>query len=502
MKNNFKKSKQQLTVFGFFTLTASMLMSADEYPSFAQSGMMAVVFLIIAALIWFLPVALCSAEMATIKGREEGGVFTWVKTVLGERCGFVAVAMQWMQNTINFVTMLYFIIGAISFATNMPILNTNPIIKYILFLLIFWSLTFSQLGGINKTDKIVRICFILGIILPSIIFLMLAFTYMLQGNTPQIDISLSAISMQKFSISSFVPFILAFAGIEASASYANQMKNPKRNYPFAILILVVFALALDALGGLAVGIVVPQNELSMNSGVLQAIQIAIKEIAPTLSWCTRFVAVLLAMGMIGEVSSWIVGPVRTLFAVAQDKLLPAYFAKGNKHNVPVRLVLLQGGIVSIIGAILTLVFGGNNNAFRISMSLTVMMYMVTYILIFIAYLKLVFKGNHIQRTFQIPGGKGIKMVVASIGLLSTITVFIATFIPSDEIKSVRNQDTYLLIMFVLFLVVLCGVLILYQKEENQIKGIKRLHHHHIHFSEVNPFIFPKGRSSRRFGKNP
>lgn len=500
-KNNSSISKKQLTLFGFFTLTASMLMSADEYPAFAESGLMAVVFLVVAALIWFLPVALCSAEMATIDGWEEGGVFTWVKNALGERAGFIAVAMQWMQNTINFVTMLYFIIGAISFAVNVPILNENPAIKYVLFLIIFWTLTLSQLGGISKTDIIVKICFIFGIIIPSIIFLILAFTYILQGNPPQIDLSSSAISFDKFSISSFVPFILAFAGIEASASYANQMENPKRSYPLAILLLVLFAVVLDALGGLAVGIVVPTSELSMNSGVLQAIQIAIKEIAPALSWCTRFIAILLAMGMIGEVSSWVVGPVRTLFAAAQDQLLPAYFAKGNKNNVPVRLVILQGVVVSVIGAILTLAFGGNNSAFKISMSLTVMMYMVTYMFIFIAYLSILFKGSKLKRTFQIPGGKGVKTMIGFIGLISTILVFVATFIPSSEVQKVMSQELYIILMLVMFLLVLGGVLALYQKEEDRIKGVKLLTHHHAKLSEVNPYIFPKGRSSKVFNVN-
>lgn len=76
-----KNKTSQLSLFGFFTLTASMLMSADEYPAFAQSGLLAVLYLILAGVLWFLPVALCSAEMATIEGNKEGGVFTWVKRV-------------------------------------------------------------------------------------------------------------------------------------------------------------------------------------------------------------------------------------------------------------------------------------------------------------------------------------------------------------------------------------------------------------------------------------
>ena len=97
------KKNATLSAFGFFTLTAAMLMSADEYPAFAQSGLMATLLLIVAGIFWFLPVALASAQMATMPGWSDGGVYTWVKGALGQRAGFVAVFFQWLQITVNFM---------------------------------------------------------------------------------------------------------------------------------------------------------------------------------------------------------------------------------------------------------------------------------------------------------------------------------------------------------------------------------------------------------------
>lgn len=56
--------KRSLTFFGFFAITASMVMTVYEYPSFASSGFQLVFFLIIGGILWFLPVAMCAAEMA------------------------------------------------------------------------------------------------------------------------------------------------------------------------------------------------------------------------------------------------------------------------------------------------------------------------------------------------------------------------------------------------------------------------------------------------------
>lgn len=68
------KQAKSLTLFGFFAITASMVMTVYEYPTFATSG-----FHLVFPTSWWifmvLPVALCAAEMATVDGWQEGGIF-------------------------------------------------------------------------------------------------------------------------------------------------------------------------------------------------------------------------------------------------------------------------------------------------------------------------------------------------------------------------------------------------------------------------------------------
>ena len=61
----------KLTFFGFLAMTISMVVSLYEYPTFATSGFSLVFFLLLGGLLWFIPVALCAAEMATVKGWEK-----------------------------------------------------------------------------------------------------------------------------------------------------------------------------------------------------------------------------------------------------------------------------------------------------------------------------------------------------------------------------------------------------------------------------------------------
>ncbi|NAI49069.1 amino acid permease [Escherichia coli] len=106
---------KQLTLLGFFAITASMVMAVYEYPTFATSGFSLVFFLLLGGILWFIPVGLCAAEMATVDGWEEGGVFAWVSNTLGPRWGFAAISFGYLQIAIGFIPMLYFVLGALSY---------------------------------------------------------------------------------------------------------------------------------------------------------------------------------------------------------------------------------------------------------------------------------------------------------------------------------------------------------------------------------------------------
>lgn len=250
----------------------------------------------------------------------------------------------------------------------------------------------------------------------------------------------------------FVSFILAYAGVESSASHVKDMDNPGKNYPKAILILVILTIILDTLGGATVAATIPQDQLSLDTGVIQAYSYLIHHFGGG-ETLIRIIAVIICLGVVAEIATWVVGPSTAMLEAAKNGLLPKQMAKVNKYNVPTNIVLIQGIIVSIWAVVLTLGGGGANLSFFVAMALTVCIYLVAYVLLFISYIKLVKEKEDLARSYQIPGGKKVKIGVAIIGLLVSVFAFFISFFPPNDIGYGKG-GTYLAILIISWLIIL------------------------------------------------
>lgn len=87
-------------VLGVFTLAmmnVAVIASLRILPMMAQEGFALIFFFLLAAIVFLIPTALVSAELAT-GWPKEGGVYVWVSEALGQKWGFLAIWLQWIQN--------------------------------------------------------------------------------------------------------------------------------------------------------------------------------------------------------------------------------------------------------------------------------------------------------------------------------------------------------------------------------------------------------------------
>ena len=121
-------------------------------------------------------------------------------------------------------------------------------------------LTLTQLGGTKYTARISKVGFVGGILLPVLVLLVGLIYYFATGGASQITMDVGTFVPDFSKVDTlviFASFILAYMGVEASASHVNELKNPNRNYPLAMIVLAILTIALDAVGGLAVATTLP-----------------------------------------------------------------------------------------------------------------------------------------------------------------------------------------------------------------------------------------------------
>lgn len=453
-------TEKSMSSFSFFSMTASLFVTVYEYPTFATSGKTLIFFLLVCGVLWFLPVSLCSAELANVHGYQNGGIYSWVGKNLGTKWGFAAIFFQWFQVTVGFVTMIYFIIGTIAYIFNIPSINNDPLYKFLFVIGVFWTLTFLQFRGTKFTANLAKYGFSIGIILPLIIMTILAIIYFNSGNKISATFNSSSFIPTTSSFSAITSFVLAYMGVEASASNIKELKNSKKNYPRILIYLVLIGILTSVIGGSIVSMV-SKGKISSNQGVMDALNILTT--SSKTSVLVIILGLLIVFGVGAQVSSWIVSPTKGLQYVASLEIIPKKLSKKNAAGVPIKILFIQGLIVTIWAALLTFGSGssGSNLSFLAAISLTVIIYLSAYILLFLSYLKLTFSKSDLKKDFEIPGGRFVRAIVATLGLLISIVAVLYAFVKPDTLSKSLG-GVYLLLLAISYVITVCIPFVIYK----------------------------------------
>lgn len=427
-----KEKKRVLNAFMLAMINIAAICSIKNWPVTAEYGFSSLFFLIVAAVLFFIPVALVSAELAT-GWPETGGVFVWVKEAFGHQLGFLSIWYQWMTNLPWYPTTLSFIAGAIAFAFN-PEWAVHKEYMLAFVLILFWVATFLNLRGMKTSGWISSVGVLLGTILPGCFIILLGLLWVMGGHPRYIEFTWNEFIPDLTHISQLVLFAgiaLSFAGMEMSAVHAQEVQKPQKNYPKAILLSAVLIIILSALGTLAIAMVIPQKEISLVSGGLDAFAYFFK--AYNLSYWMPVMALCIAVGAYGQVSTWIAGPTKGLLAAARVGDLPAICHRVNKHGMPSALLIFQAVIVSLVSLVF-LVMPSVSSSFWLLLALTAQFYVILYIIMFAAAIRLRYTKPEIARAYKIPGGKVGMWIVAGVGILISLGALIVGFIPPAQLE--------------------------------------------------------------------
>jgi amino acid transporter len=421
-----------LSVFSLTMITVGSVDSIRNLPATALFGSELIVFFILGALFFLLPAALVSAELSS-QFPKQGGIYVWVKEAFGQRLGFLAIWLQWIENVIWYPTILAFVAGTIAYLIS-PSLSSNKYFLIGVILSSFWGVTLINLKGMKSSAFFSNLCTTTGLLLPMTLIIGLGAAWVFSGNPLQINFSLHSL-IPAFHNSegwtSLTAIMLSFCGIEIATVHANDVNNPQKAFPRALGLSVLIILVTLVLGSLTIAMVLPHSEISLVAGIMQAFHAFLS--AYHLLWLMPFMAFMLVLGGLGSVNNWIIAPTQGLLVAARDGNLPKALQKTNANNAPQALLLYQALIVSVLCSAF-LLMPSVNSAYWFLTALAAQLYMLMYILMFASAIQLRRTIPLKDNAFKIAGGfKGL-VFVSGIGLLGTLTTFVVSFMPPNTLN--------------------------------------------------------------------
>jgi amino acid transporter len=168
---------------------------------------------------------------------------------------------------ISFPTSLAFLASILAYAIGHANLACNNYYVIFIILSIPWGGTWITLRGIELASFITNIGSISRTKIPGMMIIVLRIAWLTTGDRPHRELSFSALlppldSQEKFAF--LFNILLRLARFEISAAHAQDVRNPQRDSPRAIL--------LSLLGSLAIAVSVPEEIFTLESGVIQAIE--------------------------------------------------------------------------------------------------------------------------------------------------------------------------------------------------------------------------------------
>jgi glutamate:GABA antiporter len=410
-------------------MTTSSVASLRSAPTMAVYGLACVFLYIVPAIVFLLPQSLVAAELAS---GWSGGVFRWVSEGLSPRWGMLAVWCQFAMTIFYYPTLLGFVASTLAYVIN-PDLASNGVYTGVVIVVVFWTAVLvSSHGGVGVVAKLASNGLVIGTLIPGALLVILGVVFLVQGNASAAPMNASHLLPEWTGVASLVLIVnnfLSYSGMEMNAVHVSSLRKPASEFPRALFTACGLVLVIFILPALAISWVVPAQQLSLTAGVMQAFSaffshFGIERLVP-------IVALALVCASLGGMLTWLAGPSKGLVLIGRSEgYLPPFLQKVNAHDVPVNILLTQGAITTVIGLGYALI-PSVSSAYWILSVMTTQVYLIMYVLMFVAAKRLRTSQPNVKRGFKAPW----LTLMCVVGGASSAAAFIIGFVPPSQFES-------------------------------------------------------------------
>jgi len=384
----------------------------------------------VALLGFFVPLAASVFELSS-RYPQEGGLYVWARACFGDFAGFLSAWMYWMSNLPYFAAVLYFGAAAALFVTGSGHagLASSP-----LYFMSFAAVLLAVITAVNivglGAGKWLNNVGSFGSWLPVVILIGLAAVAAHRfGSATHFSAPALAPHFSVRDALFWSTLFFAFAGCESGSFMGEEIENPRRTIPRALLAGgAVIALGY-IVGTVALLIALPAGQISGVDGFMRGLSSLCLRLG--VPWLGIALALLVALNCVGGAASFLSSTSRLPFVAGIDRYLPPVFGRVHPRFrtpwVAIAVYGLAGILVAILGQAGTTVRG----AYDVLVSMSIITYFLPYLVLFAAMAR-VQSCPAAPEVHRVPGGRPVALALAVIGFLSTAATIVFSVFPAPD----------------------------------------------------------------------
>jgi len=352
--------KSKLTLFDVTNLVVGAIIGADIYVASAFGagllGPFSLVVWVIAGIIAIV-IALCFAQCAALLPKV-GGPYAYAHAAWGPFAGFMVGWSLWLAEWMSLAVFpVAFTQYLMVFLPDLDLISQALVkVLFVVFLIATNVVGVKAAGRTNDLLTIVKLA-------PLIFFLVIGLSYV-ATNATVVSIHFFPTNQPPVGFGSFgsalVLIFWAYAGFEISTIPAEEIRDPSRTIPRAILVGISIVTAFYLATNIVLFAITPWDLLANDKAPLASATIAVLSSIPALALIGKAIVGGGALiSVAGSDESGMIGTSRLGFALAADGLFPRVFARiHQRFKTPYLGIVIQAAtalVAAIIGNLTTLI---------------------------------------------------------------------------------------------------------------------------------------------------
>ncbi len=392
--------------------TVCAILVVDQLAATASIGPSAVFWWTFTLLLFFIPYALISAELGAAYP-EEGGIYAWVRRAFGPRWGARASWLYWINVALWMPAVYVLFAGMFAqmFAPDMSLWTKIAIGIVMTWITVYVNIISLEVGKwVPNAGAAIKALIMVSIGLGGALYV--------GHHGVANDMSLAGMAPSWQAGLAFLPVIVYnFMGFELMSGASEEMKDPQRDVPRAIIVSGLLIAVFYLLATVGMLIALPVEQIGLIEGLLDSLH----RLFDGYAWGAGFVT-LLGIGalftFLANMVTWTIGANRSAAEAAARGDLPEIFGRlHSAHRTPASAALITGVVSTVVIVLYGLLATSAEDLFWTLFSFSSIVFLLPYLLMFGAFLALRRRDAAQPRPYRVPGGPVVARVLAGLCML-------------------------------------------------------------------------------------